>query len=289
MKRTALSAFALSIFVWSCTMFAQDHVEKKPVEGSNEQSTPAGPTTDTKRSSGVGTMTDEQREALGAHRDAIRTKHDQLNALLTNESAEYAELSAKKSKTRDERRRLIEIRRQLMQESDEVKAVINDMEALGKKFRESNPQLGAAYRAQGRQVRENRKSMRHEIDKILAEESPEFAALLSKEDKTAEDEKQLRVLRRQLMKSGNAMTKIRQQRIQAAREAKGATGDPAAKAEAAVAEAAMKVQAAATDTVTKMEAATASPVKKAAAPTEALSQQPTPGTTVDTAPPAPGK
>ncbi len=150
-------------------------------------------------------LSEEQKQALINHKDSLQSKNQELQSTLKSLNSEYAELSDKENKTREEQIRLIQLRRELLANSPEAQTKLNEIKQLNSNFAESNPDLSAQF---GRGVNEAH-AVKNEIDSLLAAQSPEYATLLAKENKTPEDRERLKSLRQELIKDNPQAQELR--------------------------------------------------------------------------------
>ena len=159
----------------------------------------------------VDRLSEEQKESLKKHRTNLVEKHKELNEILKNESAEFAEISEKNDLAREDRLKLVRIRRDLILSSHAARAKIKEIRELQNQFGEDHPQVqprNRRLRPLRRGVREMRKTKR-EIDQILAEDSEEYGTLLKKENKSPEDFDRIKNLRKELIRDNKEAQALR--------------------------------------------------------------------------------
>lgn len=160
-------------------------------------------------------LTDAQKQELAAHREQLQTKERTLDALLQQLNAEYAVLLAKADKTPEEVRALLELRRQLIAGSPEAQALMEEIQTAIRTFREEHPFMARLGRPQGQDLVEKVRNevqvirtLTEQVAEMLRETSPEYAALLAKENKTAADMATLEQMRKQLIAANPDIQKL---------------------------------------------------------------------------------
>ena len=148
----------------------------------------------------------EDRENVDTHHETVRAKHNQLNELLVASSERYAELVDQENKNPEEFREMMRLRRELISDSEQAQTILDDIRETNEGFHKDNPKFRKRRgRDRGREVRRNQahvnlmKGMHHAIDETLAEENPEYEALLNKPEPTAEDLQAIAKKRLQLL------------------------------------------------------------------------------------------
>jgi|ETNmetMinimDraft_26_1059896.scaffolds.fasta_scaffold03688_1 hypothetical protein len=132
-------------------------------------------------------VSEKDQETLSTHKEDIRTKHEELNTLLADQNARYAELLAKdKNKlTGEERREYRDLRKQLIADDEAARTLVDGIHEANVTFREANPALGRQFGQRRNSLRRARedvvavKVIQNSINEILAEESVAFADLLT--------------------------------------------------------------------------------------------------------------
>lgn len=157
----------------------------------------------------------EDRENIGAHHKTVRAKHNQLNELLVASSKRYAELVEQENKNPEEFREMMRLRRELISDSEQAQTILDDIRETNEGFHKDNPKFRKQRgRDRGQEVRRNQghvhlmKGMHRAVDQTLAEENPEYRALLNKPEPTAEDRLAIAKKRLQLLansKDGKAL------------------------------------------------------------------------------------
>lgn len=150
-------------------------------------------------------VTDEQRLALRDHKEALQAKNLELQDILKAANMEYLELSDKDDKTREDRVRLMQLRRELIAGSADAQAKLEEIKQLNESFGQSHPDLGERFERGVDAIRD----VKDEIDVLLAAQSEVFAALLAKENKTEEEVAQLKELRKDLIKDNPEAQELR--------------------------------------------------------------------------------
>jgi len=157
----------------------------------------------------------EDRENIDTHHEAVRAKHNQLNELLVASSKRYAELVEQEKKNPEEFREMMRLRRELISDSEQAQTILDDIRETNEGFHKDNPKVRKQRgRNRGQEVRRNQahvhlmKGMHRAVDETLAEENPEYRALLNKPEPTAEDRQAIAKKRLQLLancKDGKAL------------------------------------------------------------------------------------
>jgi len=132
-------------------------------------------------------ISEKDQETLSTHKAAIRTKHEELNSLLADESDDYAALLAKDKKdlTGEERREYRDLRKKLIADSEDAQTLVDGIHEDNVTFRETNPALGRQFGQRRNSLRRARedvvavKAIQNNINEILAEESVAFFDLLT--------------------------------------------------------------------------------------------------------------
>ncbi|GEM_PF-2574513 len=171
-------------------------------------------------------LTEEQLAAIEAHKAAVKAAHDALNDILVAADAtgRYAALLAVEEPTRAERQELNELRRQLIEGSDEAQTQIDAIKALNEQFRTDNPDLRPSPRRVARHLRHEVRQdiaevrdLNDQLNALLAADSVEYAELIAKEDKTPEDRERIGELRAELIAANEDAQAVADQ-IQDARQ-----------------------------------------------------------------------
>ena len=147
-------------------------------------------------------LTQKQKTILHEHIAILQSNHSELNEILKNASPEYAQLSTKDNLSPYDRRWLVEHRQKLIANTVDAKLKIYEIRELNRKFKITHPDIIPAnprIRPLKRGIREIRKAKR-EIDRLLAEDSTEYADLIRKSRKTQVDFARIARLRRELIK-----------------------------------------------------------------------------------------
>ncbi len=145
-------------------------------------------------------ISEEDQETLSTHKTDIRTKHEELNALLADQDSRYDELLAKDKKdlTGKERREYRDLRKKLIAGSEDAQILVDGIHEANVSFREENPSLGRQFGKRRNSLRRARedvvavKAIQNNINEILAEESVEFADLLTQVE-TGDATKEVRI------------------------------------------------------------------------------------------------
>lgn len=153
-------------------------------------------------------LSEEQIAALEAHKDAVKALHGELIQLLiaADATGELGALVAIVDPTPEQRRRMLALRRELIANSTEAQAKLDEIEALRLAFQEANPEIRPRPRRIARHLRQEVhqdlsavRDLHDQLNAELAERSEEYAELLAKEDKTPEDRARMMDIRQGLI------------------------------------------------------------------------------------------
>jgi len=157
-------------------------------------------------------LSDEDHATLKEHQEALKDKHDQINGILKADNDRYTELVDKEDKTPEDRHELMQQRRELILESEDAQAIVDEIRELNRIFHEENPDIRPHRHPGLRRVKGDVgaiRGLRRNVNELLAEDSSEFATLLEKQDKTPEEMQQLQELRRELIADNPTAQQLR--------------------------------------------------------------------------------